>query len=109
MDTGADQSTCGGNAWIPLYDTGEKVRCNGYYQGDKTQEVPVVPIMSLVTCIEVANEEPFLILIHQACYIKDENQTESLCLPYQAMEHEVKFDLTPLGQLNESGTPGKNV
>ena len=53
MDTGADQSTCGGKAWIPLFDTGEKVRCNGYYTGDKTQEGTIVPIMSLVTCIEV--------------------------------------------------------
>ena len=107
MDTGADQSTCGGKAWIQLFDTGEKVRCNGYYTGDKAQEGPIVPIMSLVTCIEVPGEEPVLLLIHQACYIEDEKQTESLCLPYQAMEHGVIFDLTPMGHMNESGSPGK--
>ena len=25
IDTGADQCTCGGSAWIPVYDTGDKV------------------------------------------------------------------------------------
>ena len=107
MDTGADQSTCGGDAWIPVFDTGEKVRCNGYYQGQDAKEGPIVPIMSLVTCIDLPNEEPILLLIHQACYIKDRGQTESLVLPYQAMEHGVTFDLTPIGYRNASSDLGK--
>ena len=28
MDTGADQCTCGGPAWVVLDSTGEEVRCN---------------------------------------------------------------------------------
>ena len=107
MDTGADQSTCGGSAWIPIFDTGERVRCNGYYQGKDAKQGPIVPIMSLVTCIDNPNEEPVLLLIHQACYIKDDEQTESLCLPYQAMDHGVTFDLTPSAYSNELGDPGK--
>jgi len=107
MDTGADQTTCGGTAWIPLHDTGEKVRCNGYYQGETSQNGPIVPVMSLVTCGESVGNEPILLLVHQACYIKDAAQTESLCHPYQAMAHGVNFDLTPVGHTNELGKPGK--
>ena len=49
MDTGADQYECGGSAWIPVHDTGDKVQCNGYYQGVGATEGPIVPIMSVVT------------------------------------------------------------
>ena len=107
VDTGADQTTCGGNVWIPLHDTGERVRCNGYYQGEGSQEGPIVPIMSVVTCVDSPGMEPLLLLFHQACYIDDASQTESLCLPYQSMEHGVSFDLTPLGHANDTGDPGR--
>ena len=107
IDTGADQCTCGGDAWVPLNDTGEKIQCNGYYQGKDAVDGPILPIMSLLTCVETAGEEPILLLIHQACYIKDSNQTESLCMPYQCMDHGVKFDLIPNSQTKEDGTMGK--
>ena len=106
MDTGADQCTCGGMAWIPVHDTGETVRCNGYYQGDGATKGPIVPIMSVVTCVNIPGEEPFLMLFHQTCYIKDSKQTESLCLPYQAMEHGIDFDLTPIGYTNKNDVQG---
>ena len=82
MDTGADQCTCRGPAWIPVHDTGDKVQCNGYYQGVGATEGPIVPIMSVVTCAELQGEENFLLLFHQTCYIKDRAQKGILCLPY---------------------------
>ena len=57
MDTGADQCTCGGNAWIPVHDTGEKVQCNGYYQGATATKGPIVPVMPVVTCVDIPDEE----------------------------------------------------
>ena len=92
MDTAADQCTCGGSAWIVLHDTGEKAICNGYLVGQKGETLPIV---SAVTCVEVKNNEPCLFLVNQACYHKNERQTESLCHPYQAMDHGVTFCLTP--------------
>ena len=92
MDTAADQCTCGGSAWIVLHDTGEKAICNGYLVGQKGETLPIV---SAVTCVEVKNNEPCLFLVNQACYHGNERQTESLCHPYQAMDHGVTFCLTP--------------
>ena len=103
MDTGADQCTCGGSAWIPVYNTGEKVQCNGYYQGVGAKDGPVVPIMSVVTCVEIPGEEPFLMLFHQTCYINDDAQVESLCLPYQSMDHGVDIDTNPTSYTNKEG------
>ena len=107
MDSGADQCTIGGQAWIILEDTGEAAKCNGYLKGKNAVEGPILPIVSGITCVEVEGEESFLMIIHHACYHDDVEQDESLILPYQAMEHGVKFDLTPrerLGVNNETGT-----
>ena len=106
MDTGADQCTCGGSAWIPVYDTEEKVQCNRYYQGVGAKDGPVVPIMSVVTCVKIPGEEPFLMLFHQTCYINDDAQVESLCLPYQSMDHGVDIDTNPTSYTNKEGDQG---
>ena len=53
------------------------------------------------------NEEPFLLIVHQTYYYPDLDQTESLCLPYQAEAHGVKFDLTPRHRLNANDNVGK--
>ena len=59
MDTGAHQCTCGKSAWITVYDTGEKLQCNGYYQGVGAKDGPVVPIISVVTCVEIPGKSHF--------------------------------------------------
>ena len=104
MDTAADQCTCGGSAWIVLHDTGEKAICNGYLVGQKGETLPIV---SAVTCVEVKNNEPCLFLVNQACYHGNERQTESLCHPYQAMDHGVTFDLTPKEHQKDFGQQGR--
>ena len=106
MDTGADQYTCVGSAWIPVYDAGEKVQYNGYYQGVGAKEAPVVPIMSVVTCADIPGEEPSLMIFHQTCYINDDAQVESLCLPYQSMNHGVDIDTKPTNYTKKEGDQG---
>ena len=44
--------------------------------------------------------------MHQACYYDQEEQDESLCLPFQAMQHGVGFDLTPTNRRRPDGGMG---
>ena len=103
MDTAADQCTCGGSAWIVLHDTGKRVQCSGYLVGQKCTPLPIV---SAITCVEAEGHDPCLFLINQACYHGNEKQTESLCHPYQAMEHGVSFCLTPNDTSTIKSEPG---
>ena len=70
---------------------------------------PVLPIVSAATCVLPADGEPFIIVLNQACYNADEAQYESLCLPFQAEQHGVTFDLTPRHRLNATGDNGKQM
>ena len=108
IDTAADQCTCGGPAWFVLYETGEKVKCNGYMKGEFEFSGPSLPLVSAITCVEVENESPFLLQINQACYYDDDNQDESLCLPFQAEQHGVTFNLTPRERTDTNGNLGKH-
>ena len=107
VDTAADQSTCGGPAWTVIEDTGTTLQCSGYMKWEQENEGKKLPVLSAITCVEVDNDEPFLILLHQACYYDHAEQTESLCHPYQAMEHGVKFCLTPSDTLTPDVTLGQ--
>ena len=107
IDTVADQSTCAGPAWTVLEDTGLTLRCTGYMgdnQGNNTHDLPVV---SAITCVEMEGEQPILLLMHQACFYENQDQRESLCHPYQSMEHRIKFCLTPKDALTPDGSLGK--
>ena len=109
MDTAADQCTCGGGAWIILEETGEEVMCSGYIREEGESSGQMLKIVSAATCVTPANGEPFILIVHQACYHDDPDQNESLCLPYQAEQHGVKFDLTPKHRLNANGDNGKQL
>ena len=106
MDTAADQCMCGGPAWHVLNETGEKIRCNGYLKGKHVLNGPLLPLVSAITCVQVENEELFLLLVNQICYYNDPNQDESLCLPYQAEKHGVTFSLIPRDRVNTIRTIG---
>jgi len=109
MDTAADQCTCGGPAWVVLSKTGQEVRCDGYIKGKSQMVGPILPIVSAATYVMPRDSEPFIMIVHQACYNSAKEQNESLCLPYQAEQHGVTFDLTPRHRLNSSGVNGKQV
>ena len=105
VDSGADQCTVGGPAWVILHDTGNKIKCNGYLKGESKFEGPILPIVTAVTCVDI-NGESFLLMMNQTCFYDDEAQNESLCHPFQAMEHGVTFCLTPKEKLTPDGNPG---
>ena len=109
MDTAADQCTCGGNAWEILEETGEEVRCNGYVKDPNNPSGRIMKIVSAATCVMPVNDQPFILIVHQACYDDDPSQHESLCLPYQAEQHGVKFNLTPRHRLNTDDENGKQL
>ena len=86
--------------------TGQEVRCNGYLKGKDGFNGPILPIVHAVTCVEFEGQEPILLVMNQACYYDEEEQDESLCLPFQAMKHGVTFDLTPLTHKDANGGVG---
>ena len=100
MDTGVDQCTIGGPSWIVLNKTGEEIQCNRYLKGEKGFYGPTLPVVSAATCATDQEGQPFLLIVHQACYYNESTQDESLCLPFQAEQHGVTFDLTPNDRSN---------
>ena len=68
MDTAADQCTCGGPAWYVLNKNGENVKCNGYLKGQHKFDGPSLPLVSALTCVEIDNEEPILLLVNQETF-----------------------------------------
>ena len=107
IDTAADQCTCGGEAWTVLDQTGDQVRCDGFIKGKDHMIGPILPIVTAATCVVQNDGNNFILIMNQACYYSDEEQKESLCLPYQAEQHGVKFDLTPRHRLNANNENGK--
>ena len=83
-----------------LNTTGQEVRCNGYLKGENGFNEPILPIVHVVTCVEIKGQDPILIVMNQSCYYNEEEQDESLYLPLQAI---ITFDLTPNGQKNSNG------
>ena len=88
-----------------LHDTGLKVQCDGYLKGQG--DGPVLPLVTAITCVELEGEDPILFLMNQACYYECSEQSESLCHPYQAMQHGVRFYLTPTDTLTPDGENGQ--
>jgi hypothetical protein len=72
VDSAADQCTCGGPAWVVIETTGEEVQCNGYLKGKEGFSGPTLPIVNAVTCVQIKGEEPFLLIMNQACYYDEE-------------------------------------
>ena len=107
FDTGADQSSIGGPAWEIIHRTGDEVRCNGYLKGEFAQDGPILPIVSGMTCVRTSDGDRFILIVHQALYYDDDRQDESLCLPFQAEQHGVKFSLTPSNRLDSNNQLGK--
>ena len=106
VDSVADQCTCGDPAWVVFEKTGQEVRCNGYFKGKDGFHGPILTIVNAVTCVDIPSQESFLLMMNQSCYYDDEEQDESLCLPFQAMQHGVTFNLTPHTRTTTDGKRG---
>ena len=59
-----------------------------------------------MTCVNPPSGESFLLIVHQALYYDDDEQDESLCLPFQAEQHGVRFSLTPSDRLDANNHKG---
>ena len=92
---------------ISYMRTGDQAKCNGYLKEEYAQDGPVLPIVSGITCVRQEDGEDFLVNVHEALYYNDQNQNESLILPFQAEQHGVKFSLTPSNGLDMNDTLGK--
>ena len=63
VDTGADQTTIGGDAWSVLDKISKQIRCNGWMVGN-IGNGPLLSIVSAVTCVKQDDDEPFLLVVH---------------------------------------------
>ena len=95
IDTGADQSICGGPSCIVRDSTGDFIQCNIHLKGKEGTDGPVLPVVNVSTCVEINGEEPLIFTLNQACCYTYNEQDEILCLSFKVMEHNVTFDLTP--------------
>ena len=59
-----------------------------------------------MTCVKVDGQDPFLIALNQACYYANQEQDESLLMPFQAIQHGIEIDLTPFGRKQTNGDLG---
>ena len=68
--------------------------------------------MSAVSVVSSFNLPLALLRVNEAVLIKDDNQNESLLHPCQAISHNCKFNLAPMGYRdsnNEMGNPKLSV
>ena len=106
MHKGADRCTIDGPSWIVLDKTNEEIQYNGYLKGEKGFYGPILKVMSAATCATDQEDQSFLHIMYQACFYNDNSQDKRLCLPFQAEQHGVTFDLTPIERANANGQQG---
>lgn len=107
MGTAANQCICGGPTLTVLDKTGDRVRCDGFIKGKELIIDPVLPIVPKAICVIQEDRNHFVLILNQTCQYSDDEQKEIFCLPYQAEQHGVKFDLTLKHRLNVSDENGK--
>jgi len=93
VDTGGGEySTITDRAWHVLSNTNHSSLMSGYQSGHEQ-------VLSMVNAVTKAyiegRDEPVLFVMHHATLVVDENEKESLHVPFQSMRHGIKFDLTP--------------
>ena len=103
VDTAADQCTVTRRAWHIDTLSHRYVGCNNYLNNNTTKR----QIVSAYTVVEGPNLPPTLIRMHEGVLINDDNQTESLLHPYQAMSHQCAFNFTLTGYVDTNGNPGE--
>ena len=102
-DTAADQFTVTKRAWHIDTPLCRYVGYNNYLNNITTK----CQIVSACTVVEGPNLPPTLIRVHEGVLIDDDNQTESLLHPYQAIAHQYAFNFTLMGYADTNGNPGQ--
>ena len=80
-------------AWNIISRTERKIQFLGYQdQGDPK----TCPVVNAVTKAHPRGyDKPIILLQNNATLINDDNEKESLCVPFACMEHGVKIDMVP--------------
>jgi hypothetical protein len=94
VDTGGGRNaTVTSRAWKVLHRTSHRTAISGYQ--DKAPP-KVCPIVNAATKVKIPGREtPVIFILNYATLIDDEQETESLCVPFEMMRHGVIMDLTP--------------
>jgi len=87
-----EYSTIKDRAWHVLSNTNHLSLMSGY-QSEHEQVLSVVNAV-MKAYIE-GRDKPVLFVMHYATLVVDENEKESLHVPFQSMRHGIKFDLIP--------------
>ena len=94
MDSGGGHyGTITARAWRVLSQTNHSTFLSGYQDSGPAKEWPVV---NAVTKVRIqGREDPVLFVMNYVTMLDDDNERESLAVPFQSMKHGVTVDLTP--------------
>ena len=71
--------------------TGDKNLISGYQDSSEPQACKIV---NAITKVEIQGvDEPILLIMNYATLIPDEDESESLCQPFNLMVHGVQIDM----------------
>jgi hypothetical protein len=94
MDTGGGVNpTITANAWKVTHKYNVTMSMSGYQSKDPPLECSVV---NAVTKVQIPGRmDPVIFEVHYATLVMDENEYESLLVPFEMMKHGVKVDMIP--------------
>ena len=94
IDTGGGLSpTITKTAWKILSRTERKIQFLGYQDQGKPKTCPVVN--AVTKAYPKDYQKPIILLHNNATLIDDDNEKESLCVPFACMAHGIKIDMVP--------------
>ena len=100
----ADRFTIKRNAQHAHAPSSRHEACNDH---SDTTNATKCQLASRCTFIEGENIKPTPLRVHEGVLMDDENQWEYLLHPCQAMAHQCRFNLTPMGYLDTNSKPGE--
>jgi hypothetical protein len=94
IDTGGGMNaTITKRAWKILHRTNHQTAMVGYQDKGSPQICEIVNAVTKATIL--GRDLPVLLLMNYATMLNDDQEKESLCVPFQSMKHGISFDLTP--------------
>ena len=95
IDTGGGvHPTITKNAWKITYRHNSTISMSGYQSKGPPIKCDVVNAVTKVTI--AGREEPVIFEVNSATLIEDNNEFESLLVPFEMMKHGIQVDMTPL-------------
>eukprot|EP00957_Ditylum_brightwellii_P190081 14470779-Ditylum_brightwellii.AAC.1 len=93
VDTGGGRnSTVTKRVWHVFEKTNQEQLIKGYGSSNDGRICPIVNAATNATF--PGRDEPVILILNPATLINDENESESLLVPFELMRHGIKVDLT---------------